>query len=193
MIEGMVTQQDKTQILKFARKVLEESLNDSSLQRGFLWTRKWIPHFPISEDNPTSVFVTLYKAENLRGCVGTLYPEPSLFLTVAKTTLESAYHDPRFPPMTVAEGPETRIEVSILSPLRRVKKIEEIVRHTHGVYIKKDFNSRLFRPQVWEVLPSKEEFMAELCSSKAGLAPNAWQDPSTEIYIFTVEKLEEEP
>ncbi|MFH1678302.1 MAG: AMMECR1 domain-containing protein, partial [Candidatus Omnitrophota bacterium] len=39
---------------------------------------------------------------------------------------------------------------------------------------------------------SKEEFLSNLCAHKAGLAPLAWKEPSTEIYIFTAEVFSEE-
>ncbi|MDD2689156.1 MAG: AMMECR1 domain-containing protein, partial [Candidatus Omnitrophica bacterium] len=46
----------------------------------------------------------------------------------------------------------------------------------------------VFLPQVaTETGWSKEEFLSSLCAHKAGLAPDAWKDKSTEIYIFTAE------
>ena len=38
---------------------------------------------------------------------------------------------------------------------------------------------------------SKEEFLANCCSHKAGLSPDAWRDPETEVYLFTAEVIEE--
>ena len=34
---------------------------------------------------------------------------------------------------------------------------------------------------------SKEEFLSYCCAHKAGLAPDAWKDPETEVYLFTAE------
>ncbi|MCX5667463.1 MAG: AMMECR1 domain-containing protein, partial [Candidatus Omnitrophica bacterium] len=34
---------------------------------------------------------------------------------------------------------------------------------------------------------TKEEFLTSLCAHKAGLAPDAWKDPATELYTFTAE------
>jgi AMMECR1 domain-containing protein len=43
-------------------------------------------------------------------------------------------------------------------------------------------------PQVAEETGwSKEEFLSYCCSHKAGLAPDAWKDPKTEVFLFTAE------
>ncbi|MHC4636458.1 MAG: AMMECR1 domain-containing protein, partial [Planctomycetota bacterium] len=34
---------------------------------------------------------------------------------------------------------------------------------------------------------NKEEFLSYCCAHKAGLRPNAWKDPETEVYLFTAE------
>ncbi|GAI31394.1 unnamed protein product [marine sediment metagenome] len=71
--------------------------------------------------------------------------------------------------------------------------VDEIKMGTHGVMVKKGLHHGVFLPQVAEETGwSKEEFLSHLCSGKAGLPPDAWKNKDTEIYIFTVEKFEEE-
>mgnify|MGYP003880239451 CR=1 FL=1 len=141
---------------------------------------------------PAAVFVTLTQRGQLRGCIGTTEPRAPLHQAVAELAVEAAVRDPRFPPLTMAELPGTHIEISVLSPLRRVKSAEEIQPHVHGVVVRRGFRSGLFLPQVWEHFAKKEDFLNELCWQKAHLEPGAWKDPATELYVFTVFAFEEE-
>jgi len=57
-----------------------------------------------------------------------------------------------------------------------------------GIYIKKGYASGCFLPQVaTETGWDKEEFLSYCCAHKAGLTPDAWRDPETEVYLFTAE------
>jgi len=59
---------------------------------------------------------------------------------------------------------------------------------TDGIYIKRGHASGCFLPQVaTETGWSKEEFLSYCCSHKAGLAPDAWKGPETEVYLFTAD------
>ena len=78
-------------------------------------------------------------------------------------------------------------EISVLSPLKRVKNIDEIEVGKHGLYIVHGYNSGLLLPQVaveyeWD----RETFLQETCH-KAGLPPQVWMDKETEIYIFSAD------
>jgi len=76
----------------------------------------------------------------------------------------------------------------VLSPLKKVKSADEIKIPGDGVIVKSGFNSGVYLPQVaTETGWSKEEFLTSLCAQKAGLRPDAWKDPATELYTFTAE------
>jgi uncharacterized protein (TIGR00296 family) len=82
------------------------------------------------------------------------------------------------------------IEISALSPFRRISDVQEIEVGRHGLLIRKGFNCGLLLPQVasernW----SRDEFLRAICM-KAGLPPNAWQQ--AELSVFTAEVFEEE-
>ncbi|MCS7152175.1 MAG: AmmeMemoRadiSam system protein B [Endomicrobia bacterium] len=140
---------------------------------------------------PRAVFVTLHRKGELRGCIGTTFPQYPLYQAVINMAIEAATGDPRFPPVSVDELEHIKIEISILSPLKRVFSHKDIKEHIHGVVVRSGGRTGLFLPQVWEQLPKKEQFLSHLCFSKAGLPPNAWQDPKTELYVFTVFAFEE--
>jgi AmmeMemoRadiSam system protein B/AmmeMemoRadiSam system protein A len=179
------SKKEQEELLKIARDSIET----------FLTTGK--PPKIETEDPKLSekrgVFVTLRRGETLRGCIGFIEPIFPLYGAVSECAISAATKDIRFSPVTEEELPKITIEISVLSPTKRVKSIDEIEMGTHGVTVKKGTSQGVFLPQVAiETGWSKEEFLRRLCSGKAGLAPDAWKDASTEFYIFTVEKFEEE-
>jgi len=96
-------------------------------------------------------------------------------------------------PLRPGDLPALEVEISVLSPLRRIQDpATEFELGKHGVYVKRDFAAGCFLPQVAEETGwTKEEFLDHCCASKAGLPPDAWKDPNTEVYVFTAEILHE--
>ena len=182
----MLSQEQREKLLQIARESISEYLD-----------KRKIPDFNITDSDlmqKKGVFVTLHTREgNLRGCIGSITSDEPLYSVVSKMAIESAFGDPRFPSVTKQELKDLNIEISILSPLRRINDINEIKLGTHGVLIKRGFNSGVFLPQVAkETGWSLEEFLSNLCAHKAGLSADAWKDKKTEIYIFEVEIISEE-
>ncbi|MEI6631518.1 MAG: AmmeMemoRadiSam system protein B [bacterium] len=137
-------------------------------------------------------FVTLHERGELRGCIGNLIGRGPLYLTVRDMAVESAVGDPRFIPLKLSGLASVEIEISVLSPMQRVNSSDEIKLGAHGVLVKNGLKSGVFLPQVaTETGWSKEEFLSTLCVQKAGLAPSAWKDKDTELYIFTAEVFSE--
>jgi len=99
----------------------------------------------------------------------------------------AAFQDPRFPPVTSKELGQLEYEISVLTPLRRIKNVEEIQVGIHGIYMKRGASSGLLLPQVatewgWD----RVTFLEHTCT-KAGLPEDAWKDKKTEIYIFSAD------
>jgi len=137
-------------------------------------------------------FVTLNKHGDLRGCIGNLSGTQPLYLTVRDMAVEAAVDDPRFNPLTLSELKDVEIEISVLSPLKRVDSADKIEIGKHGVLVRKGYQSGVFLPQVaTETGWSKEEFLNNLCAQKAGLPQDAWKDKNTELYIFNAEVFSE--
>ncbi len=139
---------------------------------------------------PGAAFVTLKKNGALRGCVGTVEPAMTLANAVRYGAYSAAFRDGRFSPVEEEELRAIKVEVSVLSPMRPVKAAD-IKPWKHGVLAVAGRKSGLFLPQVWEQIPDKEEFLAEICSQKAGLPRDCWKDPATSLYYFTVDAFEE--
>lgn len=140
------------------------------------------------------VFVTLRVCGRLRGCIGTFHPDDELPALVSRIAV-SAAHDPRFAvmPLSASEVCDLRIEVSVLSPLRRIADPLGFDLGVHGIFISRGSRSGCFLPKVatengWD----KETFLSTCCEQKAGLAPDAWRSPDTEVCVFTVDVFSDE-
>jgi uncharacterized protein len=134
---------------------------------------------------PRGAFTTLHLGEKLRGCIGYVSPADSLYKTVADTARAAAFDDPRFEPVTLAEVPHLKLEISVLSPLQPIRP-EEVVVGRHGLVVMQGNRRGLLLPQVapewnWE----RETFLAQTCL-KAGLPADAWQH-GAELQGFTAE------
>ncbi|PIU18948.1 MAG: hypothetical protein COT16_00540 [Elusimicrobia bacterium CG08_land_8_20_14_0_20_44_26] len=167
---------EKKELLKIARKTID-----------FYIRQDKVPDFDIQSDRLKEIqgaFVTLNMDERLRGCIGNIVGSKPLWETVRAMAIESSTRDPRFPPVTKDELSKIKIEISVLSPLKKARP-EDIVLGRDGVIIKKGFKQGVYLPQVaTETGWSKEEFLDSLCMHKAGLPKDAWKDEDTEIYIF---------
>ena len=142
-----------------------------------------------------ATFVTLTEEGRLRGCLGTLEPRRPLLEDLRSNARASALHDPRFPPVTAAELPLIRVEVSLLGAMRPVEAaseeeaVEELSRGRDGWLLRYDGYSGTFLPQVWESLPEPREFLAHL-KHKAGLPMDFWH-PEIRLWRYPVEKWKE--
>jgi AmmeMemoRadiSam system protein A len=133
------------------------------------------------------IFVTLKKYGELRGCIGSIEAVLPLRQGIPQLACSAAFEDYRFKPVEEKEMKSLDIEISILSPNKKINSPDEIVMGKHGVIVKRGVNKGLFLPQVaQETGWTKEQFLNELCTEKAGLPADAWKQKDTELYIFTV-------
>jgi AmmeMemoRadiSam system protein A len=141
-------------------------------------------------------FVTFHINGELRGCTGTLAARRSLAEEVAVTTVQTAFHDPRFPPVTPVEVSRIAIELSILTPSTPLKfaNPDELLRllrpDIDGVTLRIGAYRSTFLPQVWERVPDPAEFLTML-SRKMGLPGDAWRRPGVEVETYQTVTIEE--
>ncbi len=173
--ENLFSENQKRELLAYARKSIEyylkqqEKIKDKPEDKAF--------------DTPMGVFVSLYKSEELRGCIGTFSYDNPLWQNVRDMAIASATRDFRFEPLTLDEIKDIRIEISVLTPLKKIKSINEIELGRHGIYIKKGWQSGTFLPQVatktrWTL----EEFLGHCARDKAGIGWDEWKD--ADIYTY---------
>ena len=128
------------------------------------------------------VFVSIYIKNELRGCIGSFAKEKSLNDLVQQMAVSAAC-DFRFESPKPEELDDMTIEISVLSPLRKIDSIDEIKLGTHGIFIKKGLNSGTFLPQVAQKTGwNMEEFLGRCSRDKAGLGWDGWKD--AEIYTY---------
>ncbi|MBU1043038.1 MAG: AmmeMemoRadiSam system protein B [Candidatus Omnitrophica bacterium] len=149
----------------------------------------------VSSDDPElmqdkGAFVTIYKNNALRGCIGMIKSDQPLVKVVNDMAVQAATRDPRFAPVSEDELDNIELEISVISPIERITDINLIQVGKHGLIVSKGYNSGLLLPQVAaEYNWSKEEFLAETCV-KAGLSKDDWKK-GAEIFIFSAEVFSE--
>ena len=173
-----LTDNEKQSLLRIARESIEaevEGKKPTAVKRQGVLNEK------------RGAFVCLKKRNRLRGCIGFIEAKTPLAKTVEEMSVAAAFRDPRFPPLRKEELKDVQLEISVLTPLRRIADVAEIEVGTHGLYIRKGGSAGLLLPQVateygWD----RGTFLKETCR-KAGLGPDAWRDPETEIYLFSAD------
>ncbi len=132
-------------------------------------------------------FVTLTSDGHLRGCIGQIMARLPLYEAVAEMAVAAAFEDPRFSAVTDEDFKSIDIELSVLSPLKRVYELETIKVGRDGLMIKMDMHSGLLLPQVasehgWSIT----EFLQQTCL-KAGLPKSSYRDRQAEVYRFSAD------
>jgi AmmeMemoRadiSam system protein A len=182
-----LTEEDKKALLNIVRSTIERKLTAGI---DYSNARETIETSPALKEK-SGVFVTLKKKGQLRGCIGYIQAFMPLEQAVAKMALAAAFDDPRFPPLKRNELKEISVEISILSPLKRISKLDEIEVGKHGLYIMRGYSSGLLLPQVateydWDRLT----FLEQTCC-KAGLPCDAWKDEDSAVFVFSADIIEE--
>lgn len=181
-----LTEGEKQTLLKLARHTL----------RYFLETGKkpkQLSQFDITPNmkKELGAFVTLKKKGQLRGCIGYLRGIDPLYEAVIENTISAASKDFRFQRIQQSEEPEIHIEISVLSPVVRVKNLEEIVVGRDGLIVTRGYDRGTLLPQVpveqgW----NRIEFLEHSCR-KAGLPTDAYKDPKTVVERYSAQVFSE--
>jgi AmmeMemoRadiSam system protein B/AmmeMemoRadiSam system protein A len=173
--QNTFTNAQKRALLAHARNTIHQLLvsETTPLARGF---------DPVLEQKK-GVFVTLNKNGNLRGCIGHMAEDLPLCQVVGFCALQAAFADRRFQQVQMEEMEAIEIEISVLTPFRKVRGIEDIKIGRDGVLIEKSGKSAVYLPYVaveqgWD----KEEMLDHLCR-KAGLSKGSWKSGAT-FYTF---------
>jgi AmmeMemoRadiSam system protein A len=179
----MLSLEEKRALLDLARSTIQAKLE------RMVPPLKEAPTSVLKE--PRGAFVTLHKKKALRGCIGIVEAIKPLWRTVSEMALASAFSDPRFPPLRKEEYEGIEIEISVMSPVRRIDTVDEIEVGTHGIIIKRGFQQGLLLPQVaveegWD----RATFLEHTCY-KAGLGSGCWKRQGTEISVFSAEVFSE--
>jgi AmmeMemoRadiSam system protein A len=178
-VEKELSPNEKAALLAIARHAIE-----TYVRTGKAYVE---PREEMALNQRNGCFVTIKQRGQLRGCIGNFQSEHPLFREVAEMAIASATKDPRFYPMREEDLAGFELEVSVLSPLRKIDSIQEIEVGRHGIYLEKGFYRGVLLPQVavehgWD----RDTFLKQTCV-KAGLPTNAWSADDAEIYVFSAQ------
>ncbi len=173
---------EKAELLKIARQSIEAKILGRPM-----------PEFKTASPllgEKMGAFVTLTEQGELRGCIGHIVGIEPLYKSVSDMAIAAATEDPRFPPLGREELKQMAIEISVLTPLRRIADPEEIEVGRDGIYIEKGYYHGLLLPQVaaeygWD----RYEFLDHTCL-KAGLPKGCWREGAV-IQIFSAQVFNE--
>lgn len=181
----MITETTRTFLLTVVRETIKARLD-----------KEPIPSYTVTDpivQERRGVFVTLHtKDGTLRGCIGFIEGVKPLLEAVQDMALSAAFKDPRFPPLTSSEYKDITIEITVLSPIKKVASADDVVVGTHGLIITKGYHRGLLLPQVpveqeWD----RDAFISHTCM-KAGLPPDTWKNEDVTMEVFTGEVFGEE-
>ncbi|RXJ86110.1 AmmeMemoRadiSam system protein A [Arcobacter sp. CECT 8985] len=151
-------------------------------------------HDELTEQRAT--FVSLTINGRLRGCIGSIEAYRELYEDVFENARKAAFYDTRFSPIEMKDFFNIKIEVSVLTPAKKVDYIdkydlkEKIIPKKHGVILNFEGKQATFLPQIWNDLPTFEEFIDSLCL-KAGVSTSCFEQ-NAQVYIYEVIKIKED-
>jgi AmmeMemoRadiSam system protein A len=178
----MLTADDQKTLLRIARQALEARV------------RRIVA--PVVEGEGVlaqecGAFVTIHRRGALRGCLGRITTDMALADVVRHLAAVVADSDPRIEPVRREELDELDIEISVLTPQREVRSLDEIQIGRHGVIVEQAHRRGLLLPQVaterqWDV----QQFVEHTCL-KAGLPPDAWRH-GARMFVFEADVFSED-
>ena len=181
--EFALTLQQKKTLLRIARATIEK-----------VTAGKPCPSFEFDDPlfrEERGAFVTIHKNGDLRGCIGYVRAIKPLLETIIEMAEAAALHDPRFHAVQYDEVKELGIEISVLTPLRKIEQVDEIQVGVHGLMLENGFSSGLLLPQVaTEYNWDRKTFLEHTCMT-AGLDRDTWKDKNTKIYVFSADVFSE--
>jgi MEMO1 family protein len=175
---------DRIKLLQLARKTVEEIV-----EKGKTYEPDGSSYSPNLKEK-CGAFVTLHENGQLRGCIGQFIADGPLYLIVRDMAISSAMRDPRFMPCAPGEVQKLLIEISVLSPLKKISSIKEFKLGRDGIYIRKGMRAGTFLPQVADETGwTTEEFLGHCSQDKAGLGWEGWKD--AELFTYTADVFSE--
>ncbi len=190
---------DREALLKLARGTVESYVRDKKVPKPEdLGVKITAPMRQVM-----GAFVTLNKVSDmdtnsgamhggkeLRGCIGYIWPLKPLYQAVMDNAVSACSRDYRFNSVQPGELKHLQIEISVLTPPRRVGSYHDIVLGRDGMVLFKEGHQSVFLPFVatefgW-TLP---ETLTQL-SKKAGLSADDWKD-GAKFDVFQADVFEE--
>ena len=170
--------EEKKILLEAARKSIQSLFSKEKIKQP---DYKKYPELNLQ----AGAFVTLTIAGTLRGCIGYVLSDQSMYDTVCSAAVQAAEFDPRFLPVRKNEVDVLSIEISILSRPFPLDNYEDIELGKHGLILEESGKRGLLLPQVpIEHNLDKEQFLDAICK-KAGFPEKYWKIKKLKLKAFT--------
>ena len=172
-------------LLRIAREAIEAHVNSRQSAVDSRQSPVGSQQSPV-DSRSAGVFVTIYLAGELRGCIGHIEADQPLPVSVARCAVAACSEDPRFPAVTASELPEIWVEISVLGPMEPAAGPSDVEVGRHGLLVEMGRLRGLLLPQVatewqWNAMM----FLSQTCR-KAGLARDIWRHGAT-VWRFEAE------
>lgn len=129
------------------------------------------------------VFVCIKKQGELRGCIGTFEPyQDNVADEIIANAISTAFHDPRFEPVTVSELRDLDYTVDVLTPPEPVSGADKLDPRKYGVIVEAGYRRGLLLPDLEGVDTVEEQI--DIARQKAGIRP----DEPVKLYRFEVKR-----
>ena len=181
-----MNKKDKQYLLKLARRAIKKYFQD----KGVLQIEE--DNLPQTLKEKRGTFVTLWKNRQLRGCIGNLENKKPIYQSVIDNSLASALIDPRFMALKKDELNDVKIEISILSELKKIPDfassnsfLKYLNKHQPGILIKKGAYPHTKREQGTEGTKiGKASSHYGVGAYQATFLPQVWEElTSAETFI----------
>ena len=127
------------------------------------------------------VFVSLHRAGELRGCIGTIEPvRVNVAQEIISNAISAATRDPRFPPLRADELEDLELSVDVLAEPEPIASKNELDPQRYGVIVELGGRRGLLLPNL-EGVPTVDLQM-DIVLRKARISP----DEAYSMYRFEV-------
>ena len=120
------------------------------------------------ESQQAGVFVSIYKAGELRGCMGTSQAvTENIAEEIVRNAIEACAYDPRFLPVEPQELYQLEISVDILGRPEYIENLSELDPYQYGIIVEKGVNRALLLPDLPGINTAEQQ--VEIAKEKAGI------------------------
>jgi len=113
-----LTEEEKNILRQIAWAAIKAKLQGEKIERP--------PVIPNALQENCGALVSLHTHGQLRGCIGPIHAHQPLYQVVEGMAFAAALEEPRFPPLSPQELSDLDLEISVLTPLQKIKDIQEI-------------------------------------------------------------------
>ena len=118
-----------------------------------------------------ATFVSIHKNNDLRGCIGTIYPtRENTAKEIISNAISASTRDPRFNPITEDELDSLEINVDVLTLPERIEDKSLLDPKKYGVIVSTDTKRGVLLPDLEGVDSVEQQIL--IAKNKAGILPN---------------------